>query len=78
MENQEKAVKEPIVIEISSPMLKKIEAIDEEFKKVQSNLNNQLQLMLDCYCDALIISENQYWRLSSDKKHIEIYEKSEN
>ena len=66
---------EPTIIPLSGGMIGKIKAIDEEFQKIQTQLNGQLQLMLECYTEALELTPNQYWTLSADKKSILIHEK---
>lgn len=66
---------EKLEYHLTPRMVEKIQAIDAEFQKMQQQLNGQLQLMLDCYVDALGLSDNQTWMLSADKKTIEVHEK---
>lgn len=74
-EETTQAVSVPVSIPLSTKMLDRIKAIDEEFQKIQTQLNGQLQLMLECYTEALELTPNQYWTLSEDKKSILIHEK---
>jgi hypothetical protein len=66
---------QPQSIPLSEGIIKKIAAIDEQWLRVQADLNNQLKLMIECYADALDIQENQYYTLSEDKKSLLIHEK---
>jgi uncharacterized protein (DUF3084 family) len=74
-EAAKQVISESEKIAIHEKTLKRMEAIDERFKMVQAQLNAEFQLIIESYVDALGLSENQYWMLSEDKKHIEIHEK---